>query len=327
MQKQELLSELKNKLSSGEITQTEVDSLFDHTIPVKNNITENIEHKKNISLTKILYTIGAIIVVLGIIFFVAQVWSDMGTFGRLTATLILGFVFAIMGSLLLNAKAQSGLGDIFHTVGGILIPIGLIVTIFEFNLAATSFWPVTFLFGGVFVFYLILSLVQKNVILTFFAFANGTIFLYQFVESIIEGDFYLHFDFLAYMTMFIGISYLIFGYVFRDNNYRKLVAPLNFFGSVFLLGAGFSQVFEHDLWKLLFFVMTVAGVVVSVFLKSRVILIMSTLFLIIHMVYITGEFFANSLGWPLALVILGFIFIGLGYVSININRKFIAGQS
>jgi len=58
-------------------------------------------------------------------------------------------------------------------------------------------------------------------------------------------------------------------------------------------------------------------------MRSRSILVMSTLFLIAHVSYITGEYFADSLGWPISLVILGFVFIGLGYVSISVNKKYI----
>jgi hypothetical protein len=50
---------------------------------------------------------------------------------------------------------------------------------------------------------------------------------------------------------------------------------------------------------------------------------MSTGFLIAHVTFITGEYFADSMGWPISLVILGLVFIGLGYASITINKKFI----
>ena len=61
----------------------------------------------------------------------------------------------------------------------------------------------------------------------------------------------------------------------------------------------------------------------SVYLKSKIILLMSTIFLIVHVSYITGEYFADSLGWPVVLVLLGFVFMGLGYASIIINNRYI----
>jgi len=82
-------------------------------------------------------------------------------------------------------------------------------------------------------------------------------------------------------------------------------------------------VFDSELWQFLYFLVIFGGLYLSIYLKSQIILVMSTIFLIAHISYITSEYFADSLGWPISLVILGFIFIGLGYASVNINKKYI----
>jgi len=74
---------------------------------------------------------------------------------------------------------------------------------------------------------------------------------------------------------------------------------------------------------MLFVLIVLGGLALAAYLKSRIVLTVSTLFLIAHVSYITSEYFADSVGWPLVLVILGFVFIGLGYISITINKKFI----
>jgi len=123
--------------------------------------------------------------------------------------------------------------------------------------------------------------------------------------------------------MVIGASYLLLAHSFRDGWNKKLIGLLYFFGITGFLAAAFSQVFISFLWQMLFFVILLGGLFLSVYVKSRSILIVSTLFLIAHVSYITGEYFADSLGWPIVLVILGFVFIGLGYVSITINKRFL----
>jgi uncharacterized integral membrane protein len=62
---------------------------------------------------------------------------------------------------------------------------------------------------------------------------------------------------------------------------------------------------------------------VAVLLQSRAILTIGTLFLLIHTTFITGKYFAHTIGWPIALILLGFLFIGLGYWSVSISRKYI----
>ena len=124
--------------------------------------------------------------------------------------------------------------------------------------------------------------------------------------------------------MVIGLSYILLAYAFRDGWNKPLIGVLNFFGIIGFLGAAFSQVFDSVLWQLFYFILVFGSVYLSIYLKSRNILIISTLFLVAHISYITSEYFANSLGWPISLVFLGFVFIGLGYASVNINKKYIA---
>ncbi len=45
-----------------------------------------------------------------------------------------------------------------------------------------------------------------------------------------------------------------------------------------------------------------------------------------YLVWFTGEYFADSLGWPLALVIIGVLFIALSVLAVRINRRYFAGK-
>ncbi|MDO8569418.1 MAG: hypothetical protein Q7R89_01375 [bacterium] len=323
MNKEELLQELSTKISKGEISREEVTSRFGFsTVMTQAEIKE--EYFSHFSVSKMLYVLGAAIVVIGIVFFISQIWDDIGSFGRILVTLGLGFLIVAIGSVLLKSKPEENIGTVFHFIGGMLIPGGAIVTLNELNVDFVSLWPVAITFGAIFVFYLLLNFIHKNAILTFFSIANGTAFIYLTVGAIVDDPFYQHEDLYAYLTMVIGASYLLLGYAFRDGWNKKLIEVLYFFGITGFLGAAFSQVFDSVSWQMLYTLIVIGGLFLAVYMKNRSILVMSTLFLIAHISYITSEYFANSLGWPISLVILGFIFIGLGYVSININKKYIA---
>lgn len=272
------------------------------------------------SVTKMLYVLGAAIVVIGVGFFVAQIWDDIGAFGRVFVTLGLGLIFAAFGSVLLKQKPEEYIGVVFHAIGGLLIPGGALVTLSELSTGVDHPWAVAITFGLVFAFYVLLNFVHKSAILTFFAIANGTAFIYLFVNAMVENP---DEDLYAYLTMVIGASYLLFAHAFRDGWNKKLIGTLYFFGITGILGAAFSQVFNSVPWQLLYFLIVLGGLFLSVYMRSRSILIMSILFLIAHVSYITGEHFANSVGWPMSLIILGLVFIGLGYASITINKKYI----
>ncbi len=322
MNKAELLQELSVKVATGEIAREEIAQYLNVSVPAT-NITKP-EQASFFSATKILYILGAAIVVIGIVVFVSQIWDDIGSFGRILVTLGLGLLLTAVGSTLLKSKPEESIGLVFQFMGGMLIPGGAMVTLLEINPNWLDIWPIVFAFGTIFAFYLLLNYVHKNAILTFFAILNGTVFIYALTAASTEDMYYGYYDTLyAYLTMAVGVSYLLLAHAFSEGWNRKLTGALCLFGITGFLGAAFSLVFDSVLWQLLYFIVVMGGLLLSVYMKSRSILVMSTLFLVVHVSYITGEYFADSLGWPLSLVILGFIFIGLGYFSINLNKKYI----
>lgn len=321
MNKEELLQELSTKINTGEISRDEIFSRLNFAAPTAPLVSdEGTKRFSHFSVTKMLYVLGAAIVIIGIVIFVAQIWNDMGSLGRIVVTLGLGLLIAAIGSMLLKQKPEDKLGAIFHFIGGMLIPGSAVATLNELNVDFVSLWPVAITFGVIFAFYLLLNAIHRHPVLTFFAIANGTAFIYLLVETMVERPYY---DLYAYLTMVIGASYLFLAHAFRDGWNKKLLGALYFFGSGGFLGAAFSQVFDSTPWQLFYFLIVLGGLFLSVYMKSRSILVMSTLFLIAHVSYITDEYFADSLGWPISLVILGFVFIGLGYASVTVNKKYI----
>lgn len=438
MTNEELLQELSNKISLGEISKTEVERRLNIANPVASSEIKT-KHSSDFSLTKLLYILGATIAVIGMSLFAHRVWDDIGSFGRICITLGLGLLLTGIGSFLSKNKPEDAVGTVFHFIGGMLIPAGAIVALHEFDPNMDFSWPFAITFGIIFAFYLLINSIHKNAILTFFAIANGTAFIYLtvaamtdgmfdnyvnlyayltlivgacyillayafrdgwnsklvpvlnffgfvymegaalfqyanasgynsshslwpvtltlglifvfcvflnfslkkvfltlltvingtafiyiLVDALIGGSYYSdHGDIYLYLTMVMGLVYMLLAYSFRDSWNDRLVKILNFFGSIGLLGAAFSKIFGSLPWQMFFPVLVIGGFVFSVYVKSRTVLIISTLFLLGYISYITGEYFADSVGWPISLVVLGFIFIGLGYVSININKKYI----
>lgn len=323
-----LLQELSEKVKTGEIRREEVINLFP---PLYVELKEEEEKSGarragSFSITKLLYVLGAVVVVVGIIALVAQVWEDLGSFGRVAITLGLGFLFAISGSMLLIQKQKDFIGSVFHVLGGMLIPGGSMVLLNELSRDVVTPWPVTITFGIIFIFYLLLAFVHTKTILTFFAVVNGTTFLYCLVAALLDSQYLPNEDdIFRYLTMAIGMSYFLLAYSFRESWNQKLVPFLCFFGSAMFFGATFTWIAEENstLWLVLYPFLLAGGFFLSIYLKSRATLLVSTFFLVAYIGYITNEYFADSVGWPISLVFLGLAFIGLGYMSVSINKKYI----
>ncbi len=332
MNNEQLLEVLASKLATGELRPEEVTARLHVPTPQSSAGSDVVPAtgKKPFSISKMLYIFGAVVVVIGIVIFVGQIWGDLATVGRIMITLGVGFLFAILGSVLLYTDNTRTVGSVFHAIGGILVPGGVLVTLYEINPYTLNEWSLTFSFLGVFLFYVLLMYVHKNPILTFFAIVNGTITLYSMVYAMIGYyDLSSYFfdiikDVYVYLTIAIGGSYLLMAYAFRDGWNQKLSSVLYFFGTIGVLGASFMEMIDSLPWQMLYLLLIVGAFMLSVYVKSRNVLTVTTLFLIAYVSYITGEYFADSVGWPISLVILGFVFIGLGYMSININKKYIS---
>ncbi len=321
MNKQYLLKELRNELAKGTITEEEI--LLNLHIE-KDASTKSSGITSYFTGAKMLYIIGGVIVVTGIITLISQMWDALNSPLRILITLGLGLLLTGSGSVLLKKKPEDMIGLVFQAMGGALIPGGALVTLHELSTGLDTVWPVAIAFGAITAFYLLLNAAHKNALLTFFAITNGTAFLYLLTDAVLSTPFYQNGSFYAYLTMVIGASYLLLAYAFREGWNQKLSRALYLFGTLGFLGAAFSRVFDSGFWQIFYFFILGASVLLSVYLKKRTILVLSMLFLVAHVSYITGKYFADSLGWPLALVILGFVFIGLGFATVRVNKKYIA---
>lgn len=333
MNNYELLQVLASRIAQGELTQAEVMGVLDGSVhpgqvvfltKPSSGLASLAAH---FSVTKMLYALGAGIVVTGIVLFVIQIWDDLGMGGQIVITLGLGLLFAVLGSVLLKQKPAGGLGAVFHTIGGVLIPGGAAVTLDV--LAVESLWAFALTSVSIFGLYLLLNSVHKHAVLTFFAIVTGTGTAYLVAAALLDpmlngNDMEVV---LQYLTIVLGVSYLLLARAFASGWNQLLLGSLHFFGALGLLGAAFIRVLEQGIWELLFFGLVAALLYVSVKYKSRSILILSMLFLLAHVTFITSEYFADSIGWPLALMLLGFVLIGLGYASVTINSRYMKERS
>lgn len=324
MEKEALLQELAIKISTGEIKREELIEQLNIDFSKQKEISKTTIFKNVARFPlEIFYAIGAMIVAVGIMIFISQIWDIIGSLGRISITLGLGLLLAAIGSALFKEKPESTIGTVFHFIGGGLIPSGALVTLYELRTGQDIFWPIALVFGIIFIFYLLLNYIYRKPILTFFAIANGTIFAYCLIKLMSDSVFYFRGDLFVYLTMTIGISYILLAYAFRGTWNNYLVGFLSFFGSIGFLSAAFSRVFDSIIWQVLFFFIVAIGFYAAVVIKSRRILIISAIFLVSHISYITGKYFSDSIGWPITLIVLGFVFIGMGYAVVAINKNYI----
>jgi len=103
-----------------------------------------------------------------------------------------------------------------------------------------------------------------------------------------------------------GLVMLVVALVFIENaHYEKSILPL------FLLAALFQSG---------------AIIYLSTLVRSRMLLFTGTCAMIGYLGWFTSEYFADSIGWPLVLIIIGVVFIGFSVFAVKISRDYITGS-
>jgi Predicted membrane protein (DUF2157) len=118
-----------------------------------------------------------------------------------------------------------------------------------------------------------------------------------------------------------GLTLFSLGYGMRHAEEDKLAGLGFFFGSA-LFYSGLFDAVHHTPLELLYFAVAVALMYGSALLHSRALLATSVLALLGFIGYYTSEYFMNSASWPIALIIMGIAFLGVGSMAVKIKRKY-----
>ena len=163
----------------------------------------------------------------------------------------------------------------------------------------------------------------------FFAIIFTTAF-FQFIINAIAGNNLSEESYntlLQYRILVTGLAYMLVAY-FLSSTARQFLTgilyslgALAFLISALALGGFFPD--QNIFWELVFPLLVFGMIFASVMVKSRSLLFFGTLFLIVYIFKLTAEYFRNSLGWPLALVLAGMLIIAVGFYAVKINRKYL----
>ncbi len=326
MEKQELLRNIQSSLDRGIITRDDLIGYFD--VKSKGDVAGD----RRLNVSEILYYLGGLIVFIGIAIFVGDNWDKLGSVSRILATLGAGITMYVAGVLLSQYRTLERPAIGFHLVGALLIPGGIFVTLDVANIDPTL-GLATLVFAALTVFYLVSYLVYRKNLFLFMSILFGTGLYFLFTDYLLQDSIMLlDSDFYLYRVGVLGLAYLLFGYAFLKETGEKrkvpsLIALLNTAGIVLFLGAAFALggfgVEKNMFWEIIFPALALAAIFLSIELKSRAYLIFGTLFLMGYIFKITADYFSDSLGWSLSLVLLGFAFIAIGYLSFTLNKKYL----
>ena len=89
-----------------------------------------------------------------------------------------------------------------------------------------------------------------------------------------------------------------------------------------LLWSVFDAV-KNTPFELLYLGLSALIIFLSTYVRSRTLLLVGTLSMLCYIGWFTAKHFANTVGWPIALVMIGIALIALSSLAVKLNNKYI----
>lgn len=263
---------------------------------------------------KLLSYIGGIFVFAGVSVFISMYWHDFGSAVRVIATLGIGFIAFIMSVVSLADEKYERAATPLFLISMLLQPAGIFVMLDEYSSGGDPRHGVLYM-------------------ATFMLIQQGTIFWAKQRTTLAFGT--ILFACIFFVTLFdiwhmdgeligtvIGTSLMCIAYALNQSRHAAICPFWYFIGSGVLLWSVFDAV-ESTPFELIFLGLAGFMIFLSTYVRSRTLLLVSTLSMLGYIGYYTAEHFANTVGWPIALVIIGMALIGLSSLAIKLNNKYI----
>jgi hypothetical protein len=279
------------------------------------------EGRRRAVLVRVLAFLGGTFVFAGIGVFIALQWDAMNSSARVVVTLgsgLVAFVLALLASR--EARFEKAVTPMF-LVAGALEPTGMFVAFDEFGSGGD--WRVASLvttatmalqFGSTF------GATRRSTPI-FLTIVFGALFWWTACDLLdLDG---------GLTALLLGGSLLLVAVGVDRTMHRDITPAWYLVGATAFLGGLFDNV-ERTPFEIIFVAVAAGFVYLSVMLHSRTLLVVATLAILAYTGWFTGRHFADSIGWPLALVAFGIFMIGLSALAFRIDRDYVhdpRGQS
>lgn len=327
--KEEALNYIKLLAQQRVVTKNELETAFNSGSGVNPETDQSITKKLGIS--EILYYIGGAIIFLGIAVLIFMFWSSFSNFTKVLVTLGSGVAAYIVGVLFGRDDRTKSVASAFFLISALVIPLGLEVVFYQsgFNLSTPG--TQSLISGILLTTYLLSFALFRKEIFALFSILFGSWFFSSIANLLVEGQVGIdYWQFYQYLIWTLGCSYILLGYSFTKTKLSSLQGFLYGFGILGFLGAAYTLggwgSSKNTFWELIYPGLVFGSLFLSVYLKNQSFLTWGTIFLMLYILKITGEYFTNSFGWPFALILAGLMMIGVGQMSLSFKKKYLSAN-
>ncbi|MCK5306882.1 MAG: DUF2157 domain-containing protein [Candidatus Omnitrophica bacterium] len=316
----QLLESIKEAASANLITRAELQKAYNDGRVTKKSDAATWD------ISKTLYFIGAAIIFIGIWVFACQQWDELNNISKVLLTLGTALACYITGVILIHYKKIDLIGQSFYFISMLLMPVGLHVVFDIAGFDIGTYQVQTLISGTLLVCYVLSFIVFKKHLFTIFNIIYGTWFFFALSGYLVRiNPYFSGSTFNYYRILFVGISYLLLGFFFSIKNKAVYSRLLYSAGTLGLLSAAFAlggyEPNQNLFWEIIYPGLIFGLIFLGIYLRTRVFLTFSAIYLFAYICKITFEYFKDSVGWSVSLIIVGMFLIAIGYLTIYLHQK------
>lgn len=125
----------------------------------------------------------------------------------------------------------------------------------------------------------------------------------------------------SWASLIIGVCVIFTAYgLHKAGRYSRLTGLSYFIGAI-MAYSGLFDLVRNTPVELLYLAVTASMLYACVVLQSRALLFTTVIAMLGFIGFYTAKHFANSLGWPVTLVLMGVAFLGVGTIAIKVRRR------
>lgn len=279
-------------------------------------------------ISHMLYYVGGAIVFIGIAVLIGQHWSKLNDATKILSTLGSGIAAYLAGTFLSRNARLEVAGRAFYLISALVTPLGLHVTFDVAGLDVGTAGNQSLISAILLTTYLLSYAVRRTTVFMLFTIIFGTWLFFSVTRALVGASPSFGWEFSAYRVLCTGLVYGLLGYACAGSAHRALTGALYGFGALCFLGAALAlgdyKPHQNVFWELAFPGLVFGVMFLSVYVKSKAFLTFGSLYLMGYILKITAEYFADSLGWPLTLVLTGLGLIAIGYLHFNVKKRYLS---
>ncbi|MBA3696548.1 MAG: DUF2157 domain-containing protein [Methylotenera sp.] len=278
------------------------------------NSQKQVNQQASSTLSKLLVYIGGIFVFAGIGVFISMYWADFGSAQRVIITLGTGLIAFFMGIACLADNKYERAATPLFLMSSLLQPTGILVMLQEYSSGGDPRHGLLFMAIYMFIQQGATFWAKGRTVLAFSAILFSCVLLANLFDIWDMNE--------KLIGTVIGISIICIAYALNQSRHLAIAPFWYFVGALILMWSVFEAV-KNTPFELVYLGLSAFIVFLSTYVRSRSLLLIGTLAMLLYIGYYTAKHFANTVGWPIALVMIGIALLALSTLAVRLNNRYI----